>query len=328
MPRIDVWMPVRNGGTTLDAAVRSILRQTFPDWSLILVDDGSTDSTAGRIDAWAGRDSRIRAIHRPAGGIVAALNAAAAVSDAPLVARMDADDVAHARRFERQLGIPADIVATRVRCGGGAGEGMRLYVRWQNGLTDPAAIVDSLFVESPIAHPTVLMTRDVLERAGGYRHVGWAEDYDLWLRAWRAGARFAKVPEVLLTWRDGPARLTRTHPMYSERAMREAKVHHLPHHPILQRGPLSVWGAGPVGRAWIRDLLGMGLDVEQAIDIDARKIGRKLRNRVPVRTPEEALARRRGPVIGAVGSRGARNLIRRRLVEAGLLESSDFLFVA
>jgi cellulose synthase/poly-beta-1,6-N-acetylglucosamine synthase-like glycosyltransferase len=322
-----VWLPVRNGATTLARAVDSIRRQTFKDWRLILVDDGSTDGTPGIAARLEERDDRIRVIRQPALGLVAALKTAAARSDAPFAARMDADDLAHPHRIEAQLAMGGDIRATRVRTIG-AGEGMRRYVRWNNSLTTHDEMANALFVESPLVHPTAVFSRVAYERAGGYRDPGWAEDYDLWLRAWRAGLTFAKVPRALLAWRDRPTRLTRTHPAYSEDAMRRAKLEHLPRHPMLARGPITIWGAGPIGRAWVHDLRRLGFTVEQAIDIDPRKIGRKLGNEVPVRSPEDALARRGGPVLGAVGSRGARTLIRRRLVRSGLVEGEDFLFLA
>jgi len=307
--------------------VASIRRQTFRDWRMILVDDGSTDATpkiAARLEA---RDDRIRVIRQPALGLVPALRTAEARSDAPFVARMDADDVAHPERIEAQLALGGDIRATRVR-GRGAGQGMSLYIKWNNSLCASAEMENALFVESPLVHPTALFARESYERAGGYRDPGWAEDYDLWLRAWSKGLKFAKVPRVLLTWSDRPGRLTRTHEAYSEKAMRRAKLEYLPRHPIMAKGPLTIWGAGPIGRGWIRDLRAKGFEVEQAIDIDARKIGRRLANEIPVRDPEDALARRGGPILGAVGSRGARALIRRRLVRAGLEVGRDFLFLA
>jgi len=259
--------------------------------------------------------------------LVPALQKAAAASDAPFVARMDADDVAHPLRFETQLAMGGDIRATRVR-GRAAPEGMRRYIRWNNGLTSHDEMANSLFVESPLVHPTAFFSRAAYERAGGYRDPGWAEDYDLWLRAWAAGLTFAKAPRTLLTWSDRPDRLTRTHPAYSEKSMRRAKLEYLPRHPILKSGPLTVWGAGPIGKSWIRDLTRLGFAIEQAIDIDPRKIGRRVGNSVPVRSPEDALSRRAGPILGAVGSRGARTLIRRRLNRAGLVEGRDFLFLA
>jgi len=291
---------------------------------MIVVDDGSTDGAPERL---AGRDPRFHVIRQSPRGLVAALRTAAANSDAPFVARMDADDVAHPLRFEVQLALGGDIRATRVR-GRGAPEGMRRYIRWNNGLATHDAMSNALFIESPIVHPTAFFARDAYERAGGYRDPGWAEDYDLWLRAWAAGLSFAKAPRVLLTWSDRPDRLTRTHPAYSEKALRRAKLEYLPRHPMLARGPLTVWGAGPIGRSLIRDLTRLGFSVEQAIDIDPRKIGRRLGNTIPVRSPDDALRSRGGPILGAVGSRGARVLIRRRLVRAGLTEGVEFLFLA
>jgi glycosyltransferase involved in cell wall biosynthesis len=321
MAKLDVWLPAFNADATIAAAIRSLRRQTFRDVRLIVVDDGSADRTA----EIAG-DAGATVLRVPHGGIVGALQAAARASDAPIVARMDADDLCARGRFEAQLAVKADLVATRVRLTGPPG--LRAYLRWQNGLVTHGDIVREMYVESPIAHPTALFTREIYERAGGYRDVAWPEDVDLWHRMREAGARFAKVPRALVAWRDSPGRLTRTHPMYAPEAHRAAKLHYLLRDPFLRRGPVTVWGAGPIGRRWARDLRASGVEVEQAIDIDRRKIGRRLGNVVPVRAVDEALARRRGPLIGAVGSRGARELIRGRLVAAGMVEGEDFLFVA
>jgi len=321
MARLDIWLPAWNREASLPAALRSLRRQTFRDWRLIAVDDGSSDRTADLLDGFGATVLRV-----PHGGIVRALQAAASSSDAPLVARMDADDLCHRERFAAQLVVRADVVATRVKVNGP--EGLRLYARWQNSLVTHDEIVRNLFVESPLAHPTVMFTRDVYERAGGYRDVAWPEDYDLWLRMRESGARFSKVPRALVAWRDRPDRLTRTHPMYSAQAIHAAKLHYLARDPLLKRGPVTVWGAGEIGRAWIRDLRALGVEVEQAIDIDPRKIGIRLANAVPVRAPDDALSRRHGPVLVAVGRRGARDIIRPRLEARGLVEGSDFLFLA
>jgi glycosyltransferase involved in cell wall biosynthesis len=320
MARLDIWLPAWNREASLPAALRSLRRQTFRDWRLIAVDDGSSDRTADLLDGFGATVIRL-----PHGGIVAALRAAARASDAPLVARMDADDLCHRQRFELQLAVKADVVATRVRVTGP--EGIRLYARWQNALVTHDEIVRSLFIESPIAHPSVLFSRNAYERAGGYRDVDWPEDYDLWFRMREGGARFAKVPRALVAWRDRPDRLTRTHAMYSPKAIRAAKLHYLARDPILKRGPVTLWGAGDTGRPWIRDLLALGVDVVQAIDIDPRKIGRVAAG-VPVRTPDDALARRHGLILAAVGARGARDLIRAHLEARSLREGSDFLFLA
>jgi glycosyltransferase involved in cell wall biosynthesis len=333
MPRVSILLPVRDAAATLRPALRSIARQTLRDWELIAVDDGSTDPSPAILDEAAAADARIRVQARPHRGLIAALGDAVGAASAPLLARMDADDVMHRRRLELQVAridrAPhVDVLATRVRPLGATGEGMRLHVAWQNELLSHEEITRSLFIDSPIAHPSVLLRRDALERAGGYRDAGWAEDLDLWHRLRELGARFEKLPQVLLAWRDLAARLTRTHALYAAEAFHRARVHYLLRHPLC-RSPVCVWGAGPIGRAWVRDLLAAGIEVPFAVDIDPRKVGRTIaRGRVPVVSIDEGLRRRLGLVLGAVGSRGARAAMRATLEAASLAEGRDYLFVA
>jgi glycosyltransferase involved in cell wall biosynthesis len=333
MPLVSILMPVFNAAATLPAALRSILGQALREWELIAVNDGSSDASLEILDRAAQKDRRIRVLTGAHVGIVEALRSAATLASAPLLARMDADDVMHSRRLFLQvtrLDSPphVDVLATRVRSIGATGEGMRRYVEWQNGLLSHDDLVTNFFVESPIAHPSVLMRRDLFERAGGYHDPGWAEDFDLWHRMRERGARFEKLPRTLLSWRDGDARLTRTHPMYAEQKFYAAKFHFFRRHPLC-KSPVVVWGAGPIGRDWTRDLLRAGIEVPHVIDIDPKKIGRTIANgRVKVVSPEQALSARAGLILGAVGARGARDLIRARLVKASLREGKDFLFVA
>lgn len=333
MPAISILMPVYNAADTLRAALRSVTGQTFREWELVAVNDGSTDDSLAVLDEAARRDRRIRILTGAHVGHVEALRSAAALAQAPLLARMDADDVMHPRRLLLQvtrLNSPphVDVVATRVRALGRTGEGMRRYVDWQNALLTHEEITANLFVESPLAHPSVLMRRDLFERAGGYRDPGWAEDFDLWHRMRERGARFEKLPRRLVSWRDHDGRLTRTHKMYSEKAFYQAKLHFFKRHPLC-RSPVTVWGAGPIGRDWARDLLRAGIEVPHVIDIDPRKVGRLIcGGRVPIVSPEEGLRKRQGLVLGAVGSRGAHDAIRDRLLQEGLAEARDFLFVA
>lgn len=329
-PAISVLMPCYNAASTVDEAVRSILEQRLPDFELVAIDDGSTDETRRRLEGWAKQDERVVVMARPHAGLVATLQAGLAACRAPLVARMDADDRSRPERLERQAayleGHPAVAVVGCLVEGfppQAVRQGFQIYIEWLNRLVTGEAIAREIFVESPLAHPSVVMRRPWLERVGGYQEHGWPEDYDLWLRLHLAGARFAKVPEVLLDWREHPARATRTDPRYAVENFLRAKAEYLPRGPLLGKESLIVWGAGQMGRRLSKHLARGGAPLRAFVDIDPAKIGRSRRG-VPVIAPAELPALWESlpqPVLlAAVGSRGARGLIRRQLQEMGLVE--------
>jgi len=333
-PAVSVLLPCRNAAPTLDEALRSIAGQSLSDFELIAIDDGSTDGTAERLTAWAVQDPRLRLLRIEPRGIIAALNAGLAACQAPVIARMDADDIAEPERLQQQLdllrarpdiaaagclvaGYPPDLLA----------EGFRVYIEWQNRLIEPAAIGREIFIESPLVHSSMVIRREWLERVGGYQERGWAEDYDLWLRMHLAGARFAKVPAVLLHWRDHPRRLTRTDPRYSVENFLRAKSHYLLQGPLRERDAVIIWGAGQMGRRLAKHLQRGGAPLTAFIDIDPRKLGRQRQGRpivAPEALPELWQQHRMAVLLACVGSRGARQLIRDRLEAAGLREGSDW----
>ena len=102
-PAISVLTAVRNGLPHLAAAIASIREQSLPDWEWILVDDGSTDSTGALLADQAREDPRLRVLTVRAEGLVPALNRGLEAARAPIVARMDADDVAHPERLENVI---------------------------------------------------------------------------------------------------------------------------------------------------------------------------------------------------------------------------------
>jgi glycosyltransferase involved in cell wall biosynthesis len=203
-PAVSVVIPVRNALPFLDEAVTSILTQSFTDFELIVVDDGSTDGSLARVRTFA--DPRIRIHSQPAIGIASALNAGIALAKAPLIARMDADDVALPDRLHRQVLLlreRPDIAAV--------GSGYRVIDRHGRPLrviippADPDAIRQTLLESNCMAHPTVVMRRDTVVRAGGYRDAfPFCEDYDLWMRL-SENSLLANIPEPLLLYREHDA---------------------------------------------------------------------------------------------------------------------------
>jgi glycosyltransferase involved in cell wall biosynthesis len=318
---------VRDAAATLESALRSLRVQTLREHEVIAVDDGSRDGSGERLQRAARADPRVRVVHTPPRGLVAALNTALNLARAPLLARMDADDRAHRRRLELQaarLGAdPAlDVLGARVRHWAPAGPpaataGMRAYVRWSNRLLEHGQIVRDLLVESPLVHPSVMMRAALLSRLGGYRDFDGPEDYDLWLRARALGARFGKLPQPLLMWRDRERRLTRTDARYAPARFRALKLEALEAAHLGRPRPLVVWGAGKEGKRWARALQGRGHQVAAFVEVDPRKLGQRIHG-APVVPCSGAAAFRGALHLGAVGQPAARRRIRAEAAGRGL----------
>ncbi|MCM2332649.1 MAG: glycosyltransferase [Anaeromyxobacteraceae bacterium] len=334
MPRVAVLLPARDAAATLRAAAVSVLRGTLRDLALVVVDDGSRDGTAEVAEGLARRDRRVRVLRGPGEGIARALGRGLAAVDAPLVARMDADDVAWPRRLERQVeALEAD--ASLAACGAQVRliprslvrDGMRRYVAWLNGLTTPALVARDLFVEAPLVHPAALLRRGPLEAAGGWRDGPFPEDYDLWLRLAAAGGGLTNVPATLLDWRESPGRLTRTDGRYALPRHMALKCAALAAGPLRGAREVALWGAGETGRAFSDALAAEGLRVVTFVEVDRKKIGRTIRG-APVISWEGVEALRGLPLLVAVGAPGARALIRAELAKRGFEEPRDFRCVA
>lgn len=332
-PKVSILIPVRNEESYLPEALASIYRQTLTDWELVVVDDGSSDRTPQILAAAAGQDRRIRVIRREGGGLVSALNAGLESCHAPLLARMDGDDISHPRRLAEQtayLETHPDIglVACSFRHFPRTSlkEGMLVYEAWQNELRDHDLIIRDLFVESPFVHPGIMARRAAIAQVGGYRDCGWAEDYDLWLRMAANGVRFARLPDRLFFWRDHPERATRTMDEYSSNAFRCCKIYHLRQGFLNGCQEIVMAGAGIEARAWQRLLAAEGIRVSHWLDVDPRKIGRTLHG-APVTSPETLeLSGRK--MLAAIGVRGAREQFRTLADKLGWQEGVDFVSVA
>jgi len=314
--------------------MQSLARQTFTDFEIVAVDDGSTDGTSQLLEAWAAREIRLRLLTRPHEGIVGALNAGLKACRAPFVARMDSDDRSHPERLALQLAYlqanpQVGVVSCRVKGfpSDQVRQGFQAYIEWLNSLLNDEDIRGEMFVESPLAHPSVVFRKDVVLAAGGYQERGWPEDYDLWLRLYLEGICFAKLPETLLEWREHPERLTRTDSRYSLENFLRAKANYLGRGPLAGRDAVIVWGAGMMGRRLSKHLARQGAPLAAFVDIDPKKIGRTRRG-LPIISAQDLLAwwrRYDNPVVlAAVGARGARQLIRQQLVGYGLREGQDW----
>jgi glycosyltransferase involved in cell wall biosynthesis len=182
-PLLSVVMANFNGERYIGDAIRSVLRQTFHEFELIIIDDGSIDESREIIRAMAEMDPRITILFQEHLGLVKALNRGCNASRGVYVARLDADDIAMPQRFEQQMAFlrrgSAVLVGGSIECidSDGKERFVVTFPKWLEGLKE------LLMVNCYLAHTTVMFRREVFAAAGGYRpRFECAEDYDLFLR--------------------------------------------------------------------------------------------------------------------------------------------------
>ena len=330
---MSILLPAYDAAATLPACLATLRRQTETAWECILVDDGSRDAT-GTIAAAAARDEgRIRVVARPHGGIVAALETGLGHCRAPLVARMDADDLMHRDRLAAERaalaahpGLAAVGCHVRFFPRRDMTDGLRDYERWLRSIRDDADVRADAFVECPVPHPTMMIRRDVL-LALRYRDAGWPEDYDLVLRLLAAGHRIGIVPRRLVAWRDGPDRLTRRHPAYAQDRIVACKASFLATGFLAGADDYVLWGHGGTGRALRRALAAHGKRPSLVVEVHPGRVGNRI-DGAPVVEPERLADLPRGRLVASVAGATARAQIRGFLHGIGWVDGCHFVVAA
>lgn len=209
-PLVSCLLPVYNGERWLDAAIRSVLDQTYPNLELIIINDGSTDGSGTVAAKFASLDSRVTVINQDNAGIVDALNNGLNAARGMYIARMDADDISLPERFLRQVKALENnpevaIVGTLAKTIG-ADDGIEARSKELVDQPVPLLVRGSKVHDFPpsllqVLHPTIMVRADLLRRIGGYcgtyRHV---EDYDLYMRLSAYGP-IAELQQELLLYR-------------------------------------------------------------------------------------------------------------------------------
>jgi len=206
MPEVSVLMSVYNEKEhEMEESIRSIITQTYTDWELIIVSDNpgnaALQSFLEKAETW---DSRIRIVHNQKNiGLALSMNRAAEHSTGRYLARMDADDVSLPNRFQDEVDClksgKYDLIFTNFLKMDE--DGTLLGKEPCSALRQDHEISRKLCEANIIHHPTVMMTREIFLKAGGYRDFPCAQDYDLWLRLVNCGCRFHMINEVALRYR-------------------------------------------------------------------------------------------------------------------------------
>lgn len=209
-PLVTVLMGVRDGADSLPAALASLRSQSFGDFELLIIDDGSTDDTPRILAEF--HDARVRIVRQPALGLTRALNKGLELARGTYVARMDADDVCHPQRLASQVALLQGHPDVAL-CGTWAhvvdDQGRRLEL--SRPPVEHAAICAQLLWDNAFFHSSWMVRTETVRRLGGYDDtLERAQDYEL---AWRISgvARCANIPVPLLTWRRSVESVTVRH---------------------------------------------------------------------------------------------------------------------
>jgi glycosyltransferase involved in cell wall biosynthesis len=229
-PLVSVLLPFHNADMYLSEAIESVIKQTYNDWELILVNNASNDDSNSIAKRFCNSDSRIKLISEPQKGIAFALNTGLKNCTGNYIARMDADDIMPPDRLQLQAafleshqdyGLISGVVNFISEIPDS--RGYSSYVDQINKIINDEDIKQKQFLESPFAHPSVMFRKDLIEIFGNYSTEAIPKDYELWLRWLSEDVKMAKLSAPVICWRDHSIRLSRTHENYHSKAFDDVR---------------------------------------------------------------------------------------------------------
>lgn len=319
-------MPVFNGARFLKESIESILSQTHSDLELIAVDDGSTDHTLDVLNSF--NDRRLIVLKKNHSGVIDALNMGIARAKGEYFARMDCDDIALSGRLETQAACMketgADVVGGRVRVFADKGDvrdGLKKYEAWLNGLGTHEEVIRNIFLENPLASPTLFMRLKTIRKIGGYDAGVHPDDYNLTLKCFAAGLKFHIADKVILEWRDHPERMSRTAPELADQRFFDIKAKYFKNLHSNPDRPFVIWGIGRNGKNLFKAFERAGFPIA-GFTAEKKFIREKTLYDVPV-LPWDKWPKRAFFIL-AVATRGAREAIQSELSSRRPAETADF----
>jgi glycosyltransferase involved in cell wall biosynthesis len=327
-PLVSIVLPFVNEGDLLREAVQSITAQTYSNFELLLIDNHANSSTVSIAKEFASTDRRLHILQENIRGISHALNTGISAAKGELIARMDADDIAHPERIKKQVehliqnpdtGVVS--CSTTLFPENENNKGFREFISWQNGLLTAEDHQMQRFIESPLAHPAVMIRKNLFDTYGLYSTGNLPEDYELWLRLMDHGVKFEKLPQVLLHWRDRPQRLSREHSNYHETAFTKVRSHYLARClSKFSNKKIVVCGSSKNIQSKIKVLEQEGVMIYGVTDVNEHSGNRRLF--IPI---EELSPLQDYFVLNLIARRDLRQPIHDLLQSKGFIEGSDFL---
>lgn len=273
-------MPVKNAGHYLKPCLDSIIGQSYRNWELIAINDGSTDGSKEMLVSYSDRYDNILTCDNDGEGIISALQMAYSLSKGEWIHRMDADDIMPAYKLNtlKNLAQKGSVVTGKVHyfCDEQQiGEGFVKYANWLNALMEGGDFWRDIYRECPIPSSAWLLHRLDFDSIGAFNSSLLPEDYDLCFRIFQNNLKVLKCKDVVHQWRDSSTRTSRNADEYFPLAYLPLKVHYfLKLHRAGSR-PLVLWGAGKKGKLVAKLLLEKKIIFDWITD-NAKKSGKDI----------------------------------------------------
>ncbi len=281
-PLVSIIMPVKNTAQFLNECLDSILNQSYQNWELLVVDDGSTDDSFNILKLYSEKDNRVNVFSNNGKGIIDALRLAYSKSLGAFITRMDSDDIMTADKLEVLTSNLSDKGKGSIAVGlvkyfseDELGEGFRKYEEWLNGLIIEGKCFEEIYKECVIPSPCWMVCREDFEKCDALRPNRYPEDYDLTFRFYINGLNPIPCNKVLHHWRDYSTRTSRTDDNYADNTFITIKADYFLSEEYDETKNLVVWGAGGKGKALAKLLIDRGIDFHWICD-NPKKIGKHI----------------------------------------------------
>lgn len=281
-PLISILTPFKNTAEFLPACLDSIKTQTYQNWELLIVDDGSTDASFEIVAQYAKTDSRIKLLKNDGHGIIEALRTAFKYSTGTFITRMDSDDIMTSQKLEilatNLLKYGKEHVAiglVKYFSAVGISNGYARYETWLNQLTQTGSNYTEIYKECVIPSPCWMVYKDDLLACGAFEHNDYPEDYDLTFRFYEHGFTCISCDQIIHHWRDYSSRTSRTHEHYAQNYFLDIKINYFLKLDYDSSRPLAIWGAGFKGKTIAKHLIDKGIPFYWICD-NPRKIGKHI----------------------------------------------------
>lgn len=281
-PLVSILIPFKNTEAFLPDCLDSIIKQTYNNWELLIVDDFSSDNSYSLVRSYVLKDNRIKILRNEAPGIISALQLAFKNSKGNFITRMDSDDIMPLDKIEVLVDNLIKHGKQHVATGlvyyfsaEGISDGYKNYENWLNTLTIAGSNYSEIYKECVIPSPCWMVYREDLLTCGAFDSLRYPEDYDLTFRFCEHGFKVIPCDKTLHYWRDYSTRASRTDSNYAENNFLELKTHYFLKLHYNPKKRVVIWGAGKKGKTLAKLLITNNIPFDWVCD-NPKKIGKHI----------------------------------------------------